>query len=85
MNCYFMLFVTFWSDILRVCFMIRDNISHCYWAMDVLRAMKDNPSFPFIKLVLPEDCLEDLRIMKKLIQQTGKVAKQSYQIIDDFF
>lgn len=32
----------------------RHNISHCYWAMDVLQNMKSSSQFPFIKALLPE-------------------------------
>lgn len=32
----------------------RHNISHCYWAVDVLQSMKSSVQFPLVRSLLPE-------------------------------
>ena len=62
----------------------RKNISHCFWAMDVLRAMSKNASFSITKSLFSKDTFEsrewlpssesDLAAMKDRIAGNGKVS-----------
>ena len=45
--------------------------------MDCLRALRvHNASFEFVKLLFSSEVLEDLREMKNLVEETGKVSKE---------
>ena len=44
----------------------RKNISHCFWAMDVLRAMSKNASFSITKSLFSKDTFESRALFSPL-------------------
>ena len=62
--------------------MNRNNISHCYWAMDVIEAMSSNSSFEMEKGLFSQETNGVIRNMKRLILEQGKVSSQK---VDEVF
>lgn len=53
--------------------------------MDCLRALRvHNAAFQFVKLLFSSEVLEDLREMKTLVEETGKVSRELLVEFDNY-
>ena len=53
--------------------------------MDCLRALRvNNSSFEFVKLLFSSEVLEDLKEMKRLVEETGKVSEELLVEFDNY-
>lgn len=53
--------------------------------IDCLRALHiNNSSFEFVKLLLSSEVIEDVKEMKRLVEETGKVSKDLLVEFDSY-